>query len=172
MRATRWAGVLLGLMILSAPGHAATGAAGAAAPEGVSEGAAKPASKLARHRLRVHVAKRSRHPRRAAGKTEIGLASWYGRERKDHRTTSGEPFDPKALTAAHRSLPLHSRARVTNIRNGRSVTVRITDRGPHEKGRVIDLSEEAAKRLGMRKSGVARVRVEALPPVRAAQAEP
>lgn len=173
MRGMRWVGVLLGLMVLSAPRHAAADATGASVPESaVADGVAKSARKSARHRLRAHVAARSHHPHGAADTTETGLASWYGHEREDYRTTSGEPFDPGELTAAHRSLPLHSRARVTNMKNGRSVIVRITDRGPHEPGRVIDVSEAAAKRLGMRKSGLARVRIEALPPLRAAEAKP
>jgi rare lipoprotein A len=67
------------------------------------------------------------------------------------------------MTAAHRTLPLHSKARVTNMANGRTVMVRITDRGPSRKGRIIDLSQSAAEQIGMKHSGVARVQVEPMP---------
>jgi rare lipoprotein A len=89
-----------------------------------------------------------------------GLASWYGRGRG---TASGERFDRHALTAAHRSFPMNARVRVTNERNGRSVIVRINDRGPFARGRIIDLSEAAADRLGMKRDGVVPVKVERLP---------
>jgi rare lipoprotein A len=73
---------------------------------------------------------------------------------------SGGKFDKNELTAAHRTLPLHSKARVTNMANGRTVMVRITDRGPSRKGRIIDLSQSAAEEIGMTRSGLARVQVE------------
>lgn len=91
---------------------------------------------------------------------QLGYASWYGGERHGQKMASGARFDKNEFTAAHRTLPLHSKARVTNMANGRSVTVRITDRGPTRKGRIIDLSQSAAEELGMQNSGVARVRVE------------
>jgi rare lipoprotein A len=75
-------------------------------------------------------------------------------------TASGEPFDMNELTAAHRSLPLHTVVRVTNLDNGRSVKVRINDRGPYLRGRVIDLSAQAARALGMTHDGIASVRLE------------
>jgi rare lipoprotein A len=88
-----------------------------------------------------------------------GVASWYGPEFRGHRTASGERFNPKELTAAHPSLPFQTRLKVTNPKNGRSVTVRVNDRGPGY-GRAIDLSQEAAKQLGMVESGVARVEIQ------------
>jgi peptidoglycan lytic transglycosylase len=88
-----------------------------------------------------------------------GLASWYGPEFRGHRTASGERFNPKELTAAHPSLPFQTRLKVTNPRNGRSVTVRVNDRGPGY-GRAIDLSEEAAKQIGIVEPGVARVEIQ------------
>jgi rare lipoprotein A len=78
---------------------------------------------------------------------------------------SGENFDPQALTAAHRSLALGSRVRVTNLENNQTVTVTVTDRGPFVRGRIIDLSLAAAHALGMIEKGVTRVRVEALPAI-------
>lgn len=95
-----------------------------------------------------------------AGK--IGHASWYGRDFARRRTASGERFDPQKLTCAHRTLPLGSRVRVTNLTNGRSVLVTITDRGPFLRRRDIDLSWAAAREIGMVQRGVARVRIEPL----------
>jgi len=88
-----------------------------------------------------------------------GVASWYGAEMGRRRTANGERFDPEALTAAHRSLPLGTRVQVTNLRNGRSVVVRVNDRGPFIRGRTLDVSRAAAQRLGMVGSGTARVRI-------------
>ena len=90
---------------------------------------------------------------------DAGLSSWYGAEQGGRRTASGERFDPKALTAAHNSLPFGTRLKVTNLATGRSVTVRINDRGPGY-GRLIDLSEAAARRLGTRACGLAAVTIE------------
>jgi rare lipoprotein A len=92
----------------------------------------------------------------AGQRCSTGIASWYGSELQGHRTASGERFDRRDLTAAHPSLPFQTRLRVTNPRNGRSVTVRINDRGPGH-GRAIDLSEEAARQLGIHGIGAARV---------------
>lgn len=94
---------------------------------------------------------------------QVGVASWYGPGFHGRRTASGEPFDQNGLTAAHRDLPLGSEVKVTNLANGRSITVEINDRGPYVKGRVIDLSKAAARRLGMAEDGVAKVRIEATP---------
>ena len=93
-----------------------------------------------------------------------GLATFYGIEQQGGPTASGERFDRHQLTAAHRTLPLGTRVRVTNTRNGRSVEVRINDRGPYGgHGRIIDLSEAAARRLDMIEAGVVPVIVEVLP---------
>jgi rare lipoprotein A len=92
-----------------------------------------------------------------------GLATFYGAEQQGGPTASGERFDRNQLTAAHRTLPLGTRVRVTNTRNGRSVEVRINDRGPYGQGRIIDLSEAAARRLDMIAAGVVPVIVEVLP---------
>jgi len=91
-----------------------------------------------------------------------GRASWYGPRFAGRRTASGERFDPRKLTAAHKTLPLGTRVRVTNLHNGRSVLVRINDRGPYVGGRVIDLSQAAARQLGMLRRGVASVIVQPL----------
>ena len=78
-----------------------------------------------------------------------GMASYYGAELAGRRTASGERFDPRGMTAAHRTLPFGSKVRVTNSANGRSVVVRINDRGPFTRGRLIDLSRSAAERIGL-----------------------
>ena len=95
-------------------------------------------------------------------KRESGVASYYGPEFAFRRTANGEMFDPKDMTAAHRSLPFNTRIRVTNLANGRRVVLRVNDRGPYRKGRVIDVSYAAAKRLGFAKRGLARVRIDVL----------
>lgn len=111
-------------------------------------------------------------PYRAAGKTytpretysysETGIASWYGKEFHGRRTANGEKFDKNELTAAHRTLQMPSLVRVTNLENGRSVVVRINDRGPFARGRVIDVSQKAASLLGFVNKGTARVRLDLL----------
>ena len=92
--------------------------------------------------------------------TQVGFASWYGRHFDGKLTADGERFDMNALTAAHRTLPINSYVRVTNLTNNRSVIVRINDRGPYARNRIIDLSAEAARELGIRNGGIARVRIE------------
>ena len=91
---------------------------------------------------------------------QAGLASWYGPGLHGRRTASGTVHTGAALTAAHRSLPFGTLLRVTNLRNGRAVVVVVDDRGPFVRGRVIDLSLAAARRLGMVRDGVAPVRLE------------
>jgi rare lipoprotein A (peptidoglycan hydrolase) len=91
---------------------------------------------------------------------QVGQASWYGEEFARRKTASGEQFDPQGITGAHRTLPLGSRVRVTNLHNGKSVLVTITDRGPYRRRRAIDLSYGAARLLGMVRRGVAQVRIE------------
>ena len=93
---------------------------------------------------------------------QVGLASWYGADFQGKPTASGQIFDEEKLTAAHRTLPLRSHVRVTNLENGRSVTVRVNDRGPGN-GRVIDLSEAAARQIGMRGRGFARIAMRIAP---------
>jgi rare lipoprotein A len=95
----------------------------------------------------------------AVGYREQGVASWYGSE-SGNRTAMGARFYPKGLSAAHKTLPLPTKVRVTNLRNGRYLDVLVNDRGPFKKGRLIDLSQGAAKRLGIH--GLAEVEVEYL----------
>jgi rare lipoprotein A len=91
---------------------------------------------------------------------QVGVASWYGGRHQGRLTASGEVFDENKLTAAHLTLPLDTKARVTNLTNGRSVEVMVNDRGPYVHGRVIDLSTRAAHELGMAQRGLALVRIE------------
>ncbi|MGF6763344.1 rare lipoprotein A [Paraburkholderia sp. GAS33] len=108
-----------------------------------------------------------------AGFHETGRASWYGRFFHGRRTANGERYDMHALTAAHRTLPLGSYVRVTNPANDSSVIVRINDRGPFARGRIIDLSLAAATALHMQRAGTARVQIVGLTPkeAKAEQAE-
>ncbi len=96
------------------------------------------------------------------GYSETGVASWYGPEFQGRRTASGEIFDMHALTAAHRTLPFGSIVRVTRLDTGAEVVVRINDRGPFAKGRILDLSYAAALKLDLVRSGTARVRIEVI----------
>ncbi len=93
---------------------------------------------------------------------QSGLASWYGKRYHGQKTSSGETYDMYAMTAAHPTLPIPSYVRVTNLANGRSVVVRVNDRGPFKSERVIDLSYVAAYKLGFIQAGQARVEVEAI----------
>jgi rare lipoprotein A len=97
-----------------------------------------------------------------AGRPQVGLASFYDERHRGRRTASGELYDERALTAAHRSLPFGTRLEVTNLENDRSVVVRVNDRGPFVKNRVVDLSLAAARALGITEQGTTRVRIRAL----------
>jgi rare lipoprotein A len=93
------------------------------------------------------------------GAAQAEIATYYGQEFAGRRTASGEKFNPSGLTAAHRTLPFGTQVRVTNSRNGRSIIVRINDRGPFVKGRAIDLSSGAARAIGMGGTGNVRMEV-------------
>lgn len=100
----------------------------------------------------------------SAGYREEGISSWYGKKFHGHRTSSGETYDMYAMTAAHKTLPLPTYVRVTHLKNGRSVIVKVNDRGPFHQGRIIDLSYSAAKKLGITATGTGVVEVVALDP--------
>ena len=93
---------------------------------------------------------------------QVGRASWYGKVFQHHKTASGEPYDMHDFTAAHRTLPLGSWVKVTNLKNDKSVMVRINDRGPILKSRILDLSYGAAMILGVSNDGVAKVRLDVI----------
>jgi rare lipoprotein A len=105
--------------------------------------------------------------RKQAGKTkpyQVGTASWYGHNFQGKPTASGEPYEMYDMTAAHLTLPMGSYVRVTNLRNGREVIVRVNDRGPIVPGRIIDLSYGAAQALQFRQKGLQRVRLDLVNP--------
>jgi len=103
------------------------------------------------------------HPRPARiGETEIGIASWYGIPYNGRRSASGEVYDMEKLTAAHRTFPFDTWVEVTNLANKKQVDVRITDRGPFVKGRIIDLSLAAAREIDMVGAGIVRVRIKVI----------
>ena len=95
-----------------------------------------------------------------------GNASYYGGKFHGKRTASGEIFNKNAMTAAHRSLPFGTKVKVTNLQNGRTVLVRVNDRGPHVRGRIIDISQAAAKKIGLLHAGTVRVKLEVLDKVK------
>ncbi len=101
-------------------------------------------------------------PKAAPRHTEVGIASYLGREFHGRTTSSGAVYNERQLTAAHRTLPYGTRVRVTNLANGRHVVVTITDRGPFRRGRIIDVSRRAAAKLGFLEQGTARVRITVL----------
>lgn len=98
----------------------------------------------------------------ADGFSETGIASWYGPGFHGKLTANGEKYNQKAMTAAHKTLPLPTFVRVENLENGKEIVVRVNDRGPFSKGRIIDLTEEGARRIGMLQKGTARVRISVL----------
>ena len=106
------------------------------------------------------------------GSTETGVASWYGVPYDGRRAASGEVYDMRQLTAAHRSLPFQTWVEVTNLSNGKQVDVRINDRGPFVKGRIVDLSQAAARDIDMLRAGTARVRLKVIPPPSTPPREP
>ncbi len=102
------------------------------------------------------------YPKEDYNYSEVGMASWYGDDFHAKKTANGEKYDMNTLTAAHRTLPLPSIVKVTNLENGRSLVVRVNDRGPYVKERIIDLSKRAASLLGYQTKGTAKVKVEVL----------
>jgi len=106
-----------------------------------------------------------RHSRSSKSKAyQIGTASWYGEQFQGKQTASGEPFDMRDFTAAHHTLPLGSYVKVTNLRNGKSVVVRINDRGPFVDDRILDVSYNAARALGFKERGLQTVRIDLYQP--------
>jgi rare lipoprotein A len=117
----------------------------------------------------------SNHPTKKPKKSEayqVGTASWYGEQFQGKQTASGEPFDMRDFTAAHPSLPLGTFVKVTNLRNGHAVVVRINDRGPVVDGRIIDVSYNAAQALGFQNRGIQKVRLDLYRPATVAKLEP
>jgi rare lipoprotein A len=103
---------------------------------------------------------------------QVGTASWYGQQFQGKETASGEPFDMRDFTAAHLRLPLGTFVKITNLRNGKVVVVRINDRGPVVEGRIIDVSYNAARALGFKQNGLQKVRLDVIQPVTMALLQP
>ncbi len=140
-----------------------------AVPDAVPK--AEPRSRYGNPSSYVVLGKRYHVMSTSAGYKERGVASWYGTKFHGHRTSSGESYDMYAMTAAHKSLPLPTYAEVTNLRNGRTVVVKVNDRGPFHDNRIIDLSYAAAAKLGILGEGTGLVEVRAIDP-RQRQSEP
>ncbi|MGF6148840.1 RlpA-like protein precursor [Kingella potus] len=153
----------------TAPPAAAAPRAAAAAASAAQQAAAAPAAKkssasqtAAKKNTKADRAAKSDKAKsdKAAKFSQTGKASWYGPGFHGRKTANGERFDMNTLTAAHRTLPISSRVRVTNLANGKSVVVRINDRGPYHGNRVLDLSKAAAQELGFIRTGTAQVKIE------------
>jgi rare lipoprotein A len=150
-----------GLVVLLA--IASLGAGAASGPSSLE--AAKVTSPLAKTSGKAHTSSKSRG-------YQVGTASWYGTEFQGKQTASGEPFDMLDFTAAHPSLPLGTLVKVTNLRNGKAVVVRVNDRGPVVDGRIIDLSYNAARALGFKERGLQTVRLDLYQPTNMALLQP
>jgi len=122
-------------------------------------------AQIARGTMKPYVVRGVRYvPREDPHYKEVGMASWYGPQHQGRRTADGEVFDMNEPSAAHRTLPLPSMVEVKNLDNGRTIKVRVNDRGPFNQDRIIDLSRAAAEELGFVGKGLARVRVRYLGP--------
>lgn len=133
---------------------------------------AEPRSKYGNPKSYVVQGKRYTVRQSARGFVQTGDASWYGTKFHGHRTSSGEPYDMYAMTAAHKTLPIPSYVEVHNLENQRKIIVRVNDRGPFISGRIIDLSYVAAKKLGITTQGTGRVKIRVIDPATSAKTSP
>lgn len=156
-----WAGLSLGALLMAGCAHKQE-----APPPAVSIKTPAPAAVAGQPTYKVgqpyQIGGIWYYPRADYDYDQTGIASWYGPGFHQERTANGETFDQNELTAAHQTLPMPSLVRVTNLDNGRSIVVRINDRGPFAAGRIIDLSRRSAQLLGMEQAGTAKVRVQIL----------
>ena len=130
---------------------------------GAASGPSLEAAKVTKPWVTVTARKADPHTKQKTKNSQpyqVGTASWYGEYFQGKQTASGEPYDMHDLTAAHPTLPLGTFVKVTNLKNGRTVVVRINDRGPVVDGRIIDVSYNAARALGFRERGIQRVRLD------------
>jgi len=139
---------------------------------GAASGPSLEAAKVTKPWVTVTAEKTNGHISKFSKAYQVGTASWYGDYFQGKQTASGEPYDMNDLTAAHPTLPLGTFVRVTNLRNGKAVVVRINDRGPVVDGRIIDVSSNAARVLGFKQRGVQRVRLDISHPQTVAELEP
>ena len=141
-------------------------ASAASSPDAVSPKSDSPTSVVRSSRsLKVHKARHS-------SKTQVGTASWYGKKFHGRQTASGDTYDMFQFTAASRTLPLGTLLKVTNLRNGKWVIVKVNDRGPYVGNRVLDVSYGAAQMMGFRQRGIERVKLEVIEPEQLALARP
>jgi rare lipoprotein A len=145
---------------------------GAGAASGPSSLEAAKVTKPPVVQISGHTTSHSTKAPKKAPAYQVGVASWYGDYFQGKQTASGEPFDMHDLTAAHPSLPLGTFVKVTNLRNGKAVVVRINDRGPVVDGRIIDVSYNAAQALGFKERGLQQVRLDLYRPMTVAQLQP
>ena len=160
---------------ISGPGADRDGAPGRNLdPEAIADAVpqAEPRSRYGNPPSYVVFGNRYRVMKDASGFTQKGIASWYGTKFHGRRTSSGEPYDMYAMTAAHKRLPLPSYVRVTNLRNGRQAVVKVNDRGPFHDNRIIDLSYAAATKLGILAEGTGFVEIEVIDPREARKRPP
>ena len=151
---------------------ASLGAGAASGPSSLEAAKVTPPSLIATGR---HKTRTTNSPQPEVYKVrayQVGTASWYGEWFQGKPTASGEPFDMRDFTAAHPSLPLGTFVKVTNLRNGKAVVVRINDRGPVVDGRIIDVSYNAARALGFKERGLQKVRLDLYQPTNVALLEP
>jgi rare lipoprotein A len=139
---------------------------------GAASGPSLEAAKVTKPWVTVTAAKPTETQKPKKSAYQVGTASWYGDYFQGKETASGEPYDMHDFTAAHPTLPLGTFVKVTNLRNGKSVVVRINDRGPVVDGRIIDVSYNAARALGFKERGIQRVRLDLYRPVTVARLEP
>ncbi len=132
----------------------------------------EPRSKYGNPKSYVVQGKRYTVRQSARGFVQTGDASWYGTKFHGHRTSSGEPYDMYAMTAAHKTIPIPSYVEVHNLDNQRKIIVRVNDRGPFVSGRIIDLSYVAAKKLGITTKGTGRVKIRVIDPAASAKTSP
>ncbi len=152
---------------------ASLGAGAASGPSSLE--AAKVIQPVIKSETGKHKPRKTNSPKSAANRGtayQVGTASWYGDKFQGKPTASGEPFDMRDFTAAHPSLPLGTFVKVTNLKNGKAVVVRINDRGPVVDGRIIDVSYNAARALGFNQRGLQRVRLELYQPTDLALLQP
>ncbi|MFZ3340337.1 MAG: septal ring lytic transglycosylase RlpA family protein [Terriglobales bacterium] len=139
---------------------------------GAASGPSLEAAKVTKTQVTAQTSGHTTKKAKKAPAYQVGTASWYGEYFQGKQTASGEPYDMRDFTAAHPTLPLGTFVKVTNLRNGKVVVVRINDRGPVVDGRIIDLSYNSARALGFEQRGLQRVRLDIFHPATVAELQP
>lgn len=154
------------MLVAGCAGNSVTRSADTGSSDGPADAVPKVEPKSKYGNMASYVVLGQRYHTKTSSKDHVerGLASWYGAKFHGRRTSSGEVYDMHQMTAAHKTLPLPSYVQVTNLDNQRSIVVRVNDRGPFHRGRIIDLSQAAANKLGILKAGTARVEIRSVDP--------